>query len=323
MGIWGGTAPTSALIVAAALALAACEPSSIQTATDGAAERTALAPANLPALFDCLRERGQTLVSAHRGGPARGYPENSIEALAHTISETPAILEVDVGHISDDTLVLMHDETANRTTDGRGDIDRMSLEEFQALRLRDETGALLDMHPPTLRQALDWAAGRAVLALDVKRSVSYEDVVAEVQAAGAMNRVIFITYSANAAARMARVAPDAMLFVTIESADDLSELARRDVNLAHVVAWTGVDEPNSSLNVTLAQAGVETSFGTLGGSNSWDARFERAHQDQYAVFADTGLSVISTDRPAAAFADLDANDGDPNGYGALQCVSAN
>jgi glycerophosphoryl diester phosphodiesterase len=313
-----------AAILALTLALTACEQqASTQSALSGAPEQIALAPTNLPAFFDCLRENSQTVISAHRGGPARGYPENSIEAMAHTIAETPAILEVDVGVIGDDTLVLMHDETANRTTNGRGDIDRMSLEEFQALQLRDESGALLDMHPPTLRQALDWAAGKAVLALDVKRSVSYEDVVEVVQAAGAMDRVIFITYSANAAARMARVAPQAMLFVTIESADDLSELARRDVDLSRVVAWTGVDEPNASLNIALAQAGVETSFGTLGGTNSWDARFERARQDQYAVFADTGLQVISTDRPAAALADLDAHDGVENGYGALQCVHAN
>lgn len=312
-----------ALIVMVALALAACEQDAPQNALSGAPEQIALAPTNLPAFFDCLRERGQTIVSAHRGGPARGYPENSIEAFAHTVAETPAILEVDVGRIEDDTLVLMHDETANRTTDGRGDIDRMSLEEFQALRLRDESGAVLDMHPPTLRQALDWAAGRAVLALDVKRSVSYEDLVEEVRATDAMSRVVFITYSVNAAARLARVAPEAMLFVTIESMDDIEDLARRDVNLAHIVAWTGVDEPNSSLNVALAQAGVETSFGTLGGTNSWDARFERARQDQYAVFADTGLTVISTDRPQAALADLDAHDGDERSYGALQCVSAN
>jgi glycerophosphoryl diester phosphodiesterase len=309
-------------IVIAALALTACGQGAPQNAMR-AGQPVALAPTSLPAFFDCLRERSQTIVSAHRGGPQRGYPENSLEAFAHTIEETPAILEVDVGRVSDDTLVLMHDETANRTTNGRGDIDRMTLADFQALQLRDETGALLDMHPPTLRQALDWAAGKAVLALDVKRSVSYEHLVEEVRAAGAMNRVIFIAYNANAAARMARVAPEAMLFVTIESEDDLSELARRDVDLSHVVGWTGVGEPNSSLNVALAQAGVETSFGTLGGTNSWDARFERAHQDQYAVFADTGLQVISTDRAEAAFADLDANDGDENQYGALQCASAN
>jgi glycerophosphoryl diester phosphodiesterase len=310
-----------ALILVAALALTACGQSAPQNALSSAP--VALAPTNLPAFFDCLRENSQTIISAHRGAPARGYPENAIETFAHTIEETPAILEVDVGRLSDDTLVLMHDETANRTTSGRGDIDRMTLADFQALQLRDESGAILDMNPPTLRQALDWANGRAVLALDVKRSVSYEDLVEEVQAAGAMSRVIFITYSANAAARMARVAPEAMLFVTIESEDDLTELARRDVDLSHVVAWTGVHEPNAALNVALANAGVETSFGTLGGTNSWDARFERTHEDQYAAFADTGLTVISTDRPAAALADLDAHDGDENSYGALQCVSAN
>lgn len=314
-------------VLIAAMALAACGQAAAPhgvagDAGGGAVAAPSLAPLSLPAFFDCLRERSQTIISAHRGGPASGYAENAIPTFEHTLTQTPAFLEVDVGRTRDGALVLMHDDTANRTTNGRGDIDRMTLAEFQALQLRDDSGALLDAHPPTLREALDWAADKTVLELDIKRGVKYEDAVQAVRDAGAMNRVVFITYSTDAAARLARLAPEAMLYVTIEEERDLEQLERRGVQLSHVVAWTGVDEPNSALNVALAEAGVETRFGTLGGTNSWDARFARAHQDQYAVFADTGLQMISTDRPQAALADLDAHDGAAQSYGALQCLSA-
>ena len=66
-------------------------------------------------------------------------------------------------------------------------------------------------HPPSLREALDWARDRTVLELDIKQDVRFEDVIAEVRAADAMSRVVFIAYSVGAAARLARLAPEAHL----------------------------------------------------------------------------------------------------------------
>jgi glycerophosphoryl diester phosphodiesterase len=112
-----------------------------------------------------------------------------------------------------------------------------------------------------------------------------------------------------------------MISTSIESEVDLAELERARVDLSHILAWTGIEEPNSALNVALAQRGVEAMFGTLGGRNSWDNRFAESGDDQYAEFAETGLQLISTDRAAAAARDLDAADG-VDGFGAKQCEAA-
>ena len=136
-----------------------------------------------------------------------------------------------------------------------------------------------------------------------------------------MDRVAFIAYSVSGAARLHDVAPNAMLFITIRDARDLNDLVRRGVRPEHVVAWTGTDEPNSALNAALSTRGVEVGFGTLGGRHSGDARFERAHREESAAFADAGLQRISTGRPAAALRDLHAHD-NTQGYGALQWVGA-
>ncbi|MEZ5994225.1 MAG: glycerophosphodiester phosphodiesterase family protein [Hyphomonadaceae bacterium] len=306
------------VLLACALALCACD---APHGLDSGAAQSPLAPANLPSFFDCLRENSVAVVAAHRGGPAPGYAENAIATFEHTLSQGPALIEVDVSRTRDGALVLMHDDTIERTTNGEGDLRDLTLAEVQALNLRDENGDVLDVHPPSLREALDWARGRTLLELDVKRSVSYEDVVREVREADAMGRVLFVTYSVDGASRMARVAPDAMIYTTIESAADLDTLSRRGVDLSRIVAWTGTDEPSAALNVALAQRGVEVSFGTLGGRDSWDARFQRDGHDQYAAFAETGLQVIATDEPAAALRALDASDG-VDGFAALQCARA-
>jgi glycerophosphoryl diester phosphodiesterase len=312
------------LLLIAALMLSACGNSSEaildpnRRGDPSAAEP--LAPANLPAFFDCLRERGQTVVAAHRGGPAPGFAENSIEAFANTIRQAPALLEIDIAQTRDGVLVLMHDDEVDRTTTGAGRVRDLTLADLQALNLVDEDGRALDAHAPTFADVLIWANGRAILELDVKRGVSYEDVVDAVRAAGAEDRVIFITYSDDAAARVHRLAPELMLSITIDEASDLDALARRGVDLTRVLAWTGTEEPDSALNVALAERGVEAMFGTLGGRNSWDERFARTG-DQYADFAETGLALIATDRPVEASQHLNIHDG-VDGLGSMQCAVA-
>jgi glycerophosphoryl diester phosphodiesterase len=281
----------------------------------------AIAPASLPAFFDCLRTRRQAVVAAHRGGPAPGYAENAVQTFAHTLSQAPSIMEIDIARTKDGALVLMHDDTVDRTTNGTGDVRDLTLAQFQALRLRDREGQVLDAHPPTLREALEWAAGKTILELDVKRGVPYEDVVAAVRAAGAHNRVVFITSSNDAAMRVARLAPELMIVSDMSAISDLDDLVRRGADVAHLLAWTGIEEPNAALNAGLAARGVEVSFGTLGGRDSWDARFAREHRERYAAFAGIGLQIVSTDRPAEAARDLDVNDG-ADGHGVLQCVDA-
>lgn len=308
-------------LLACALALSACGQQQSASIPGHTGATHTLAPASLPEFFDCLRERGQTIVAAHRGGPSPGFAENAIPTFENTLRQAPALLEIDIAETRDGVLVLMHDDTLERTTNGEGAVRNATLAQLQALRLEDETGRALEAHPPTLREALDWAAGRTVLELDVKRGVSYEDVVAEVRAANAADRVIFITYSVPAAIRVHRLAQELMIATTIESEADLDALERGGVDLARILAWTGIEAPNSALNVALARRGVEAMFGTLGGRNSWDHRFAASGDDRYAELAETGLQLISTDRAAAAARDLDEADG-VEGYGAMQCAAS-
>jgi glycerophosphoryl diester phosphodiesterase len=308
------------LLAASLIALAACTPPASQTVDAPAAQSAALAPADVGAFFDCLRTNSAAVVAAHRGGPRPGYAENAIETFEHTVSQVPALLEIDIARTKDHQLILMHDDTLDRTTTGSGEVRAHTLAQIQALQLEDETGAALDARAPTLRQALDWANGKTILELDVKRGVSYEDVLAVVREAGALNRVVFITYSDDAAVRVHNLAPEMMLSVSIDDPSDVATLERRGIDLTRVLAWTGIEEPNAALNIALAQSGIEPMFGTLGGADSWDNRFAREGQEQYAAFAETGLTLISTDRPIEAARDLDANDG-ADGVAALQCLA--
>jgi glycerophosphoryl diester phosphodiesterase len=308
------------LLVACALSAASCSGAVESRQHDAVGQ--GLAPANLSAFFNCLRESGRTIVVAHRGGPSSGFPENAVSTFENTLRQVPAFLEIDIARTRDGVLVLMRDETVDRTTTGTGRVSNLTLSQLQALRLKDRDGLALDVGVPTLREVLEWAAGRTVLELDVNNGVPFAEVIAEVRAAGALDRVIVITYRDDAAVRVHELAPAIMISVSIDAAADLDALVARGVDLTRVLAWTGVAEPNAALNGALARRGVEAMFGTLGNpARSWDGRFLREGRDQYARLAATGLALISSDRPIEAVRDLDAQDG-VEGHAALRCATA-
>ncbi|MEZ5957711.1 MAG: glycerophosphodiester phosphodiesterase family protein [Hyphomonadaceae bacterium] len=301
-----------ALLIAAALTLAACdaEVGGFGANIGAAQSSAAAAPTNLPAYFDCLRESGFTAVSAHRGGPAPGFAENAIPTFENTLRIAPgAFLEVDISQTADGVLVLMHDDRAERTTTGSGALADLDMAQLLAFQLEDDRGQRVDARVPTLAEALEWADGKTVLELDIKRSVRFEDVVSAVSAANAMNRVIFVTYSVDGAARLARLAPQAMIYTTISNARELDTLDRRGVDLTRIVAWVGTDTPPAFLVEALAARGVETRFGMFGEGRN------------YADAVRASAQIVAVDDAEEAARDIDSADGE-EGQAALQCATA-
>lgn len=71
-------------------------------------------------------------VIAHRGGGARA-PENTLEAMRLAIADGADALEFDVRFSADGQVVVIHDPTVDRTTDGTGAVERMTLAELTSL----------------------------------------------------------------------------------------------------------------------------------------------------------------------------------------------
>ena len=109
------------------------------------------------------------LVAAHRG-QWREAPENSLTAIDLAIQDGAEIVEIDVRLTSDGVPVLMHDTTVDRTTDGKGRVDEMTLAEIKQLHLREGLGskkaASTNHTVPTLEEAMAVAKNRAMVNLD-------------------------------------------------------------------------------------------------------------------------------------------------------------
>jgi glycerophosphoryl diester phosphodiesterase len=74
----------------------------------------------------------RTLVIGHRGG-AGAAPENTLESIRHGVEAGADAIESDIHATADDHLVLFHDDTLERTTDGAGVVEEMTLEELKQL----------------------------------------------------------------------------------------------------------------------------------------------------------------------------------------------
>ena len=78
------------------------------------------------------RENSRPLVFAHRGGGGL-YPENTLGAFEYSAQMGVDFLELDVHSTSDGALVVMHDASVNRTTDGQGKINELTLSALKKL----------------------------------------------------------------------------------------------------------------------------------------------------------------------------------------------
>ena len=252
---------------------------------------------NLYQLFT-YEDHRYPLISAHRGGPYPGYPENAIETFAHVAAQLPAIIECDVRLTKDSVLVLMHDETIDRTTTGQGRVDELLFDEIIQYHLVDNEGTETTFCVPTLEEALLWGKERVIYTLDIKRGVPYELVVDAIRKTDTETASVIITYNADQAGLVHRLAPDLLISASVRSGEDLSRLSDQGIPDNRIVAFVGVSEPDSSLYDQLHSHGIKTILGTLGNLD----RSAYAGGDQlYAELVDRGADILSTDRPLEAY----------------------
>ncbi len=155
-------------------------------------------PMNGASRMEHLRERLEdanatdVMVIAHRGC-WRDTAENSLAGIEECISIGVDMIEVDVRRTKDGRLVLMHDETVDRTTNGSGSIQDLDLAELKTLSLKPGAGGdampLTNFGIPTLREALQAARGRILVNLDIKADL-YTQALQVVDEVGVADEIV-------------------------------------------------------------------------------------------------------------------------------------
>ncbi|WP_379970712.1 glycerophosphodiester phosphodiesterase [Ectobacillus sp. sgz5001026] len=158
--------------------------------------------------------KNQSLIFGHRG--ARGtHPENTMISFQEAARTGAHGIEFDVHLSKDGEVVIIHDETLNRTTNGSGLVCEHTLEELQKLDAGSHfNSAFQGARIPTLREVLAWLRGNKLLInIELKNDrIHYvaleQKVVALVREFGLEKRVIFSSFNHRSVAVLADLAPD-------------------------------------------------------------------------------------------------------------------
>ena len=117
-------------------------------------------------------------VISHRGEHLR-HPENTLAAFAEAARVAADFFELDVRTTMDGKLVLMHDATVDRTTNGKGEVAKLT---FAAIRA-------LEPAVPTFDEALAFARGRIGVYVDAK-DIAAAEVVRHLASQGMTDNVV-------------------------------------------------------------------------------------------------------------------------------------
>ncbi len=216
---------------------AAQNPSASVSAAQAEAHMTASYP--LRKQFACL-PREAALVAAHRGvSKGEGFAENSEGSLKSLIEKGIMVAEVDVAGLKDGVHILFHDGVWDEKSTGTGVVPASTWADAEKILLKDTDGNLTADRPVKLEDFLAIAKDRIYLEVDFKSSAKYETVIDAIRSAGMADRVILIAYNDAQASRMAELAPEMLLSVTINSEEEIERLEQQGVSRKNMTAWSG------------------------------------------------------------------------------------
>jgi glycerophosphoryl diester phosphodiesterase len=159
--------------------------------------------------------RFPVVVMAHRGFSGKA-PENTLAAFRQAIEIGSDFIELDVRFSKDGHLVVFHDDTLERTTNGKGKVADFSLQDLRGLDAGSWFGSSFSGERiPTFQEVLDLAKGRILVNIELKKgdqgSYTMHDLadraLEEVQQAGMEGHVLFSSFDPGAVERIRKNNP--------------------------------------------------------------------------------------------------------------------
>ena len=157
-----------------------------------------------------------SLIYGHRG--ASGYaPENTLEAFRLSMDMGAEGFELDVHMSRDGELVVIHDETVDRTTDGTGLVRELTLKQLKALDASNGMAAYRGAKIPTLEEVFSLIQNtNHVVNVEIKTDDWFypgieEKCLALAAKMGVEDRILYSSFNHHTLMKLRRLKPDAKL----------------------------------------------------------------------------------------------------------------
>ena len=159
-------------------------------------------------------DQEKTKVWAHRG--ASGYaPENTLDAFRKAVEMGADGIELDVQMTKDSELVVIHDETIDRTSDGKGWVKDYTLEELRAFNYNRTKPEYKHADIPTMREVFELLKPTGLfINIEIKTGVVFyekieEKILALTKEMGMEDRVCYSSFNHYTVTRIHELKPDA------------------------------------------------------------------------------------------------------------------
>lgn len=230
------------------------------------------------------------MIAAHRGAHLEA-PENSLAAFKKAIELGIDIFELDVRRTKDGKLVLMHDKTVNRTTNGTGPVESFTFAEIRNLRLK-HNNQLTDEKVPTLEEALMVAKGKILVDLDIKADEAIDQIIETVKNTHSENNCFFLAYEPEQINAIRAADPSFRILMRTENATMVDTLMpKMKVEAVHI------DPSHYTTHVvsTIKNNHARIWINALG---DVDKKVLATNASAYEEVLKYGANIIQTDQPA-------------------------
>ena len=245
------------------------------------------------------------MIIAHRGN-WRNAPENSLQGYKQCIDGGIDGIEIDVHMTKDSAIVIMHDDTLDRTTTGKGLVSDYTLEQIKQLNLKSPIGVVTRQKVPTLEEVLDLCNGKVLIQVDKWQPIKAK--VIEIIRKYKMQKQIILrgTFNSNTYNKNYRELLDGCIFSPVVIRNGKTDNQKLDDYM------TNIKSPIMSLSFkrddfpVLNRANEMKSHGFRIWYNSlWDT-FNGGHDDELALdnpdesygwLLEKGANIIFSDNP--------------------------
>jgi len=232
------------------------------------------------------------LVAAHRATNPN-YPENSLAAIAESIRIGVDIVEIDIRKSKDGELVIMHDETIDRTTNGSGKVDDFSLAELKEFRLKFGSDITKEQIP-TFEEVLQLTKGKIILDVDFKLEgeALVKQTFALIEKYGMEDQILFFLYDYPETTQYQKLNKNIKIMPRAYSRKDIRAIKKlEDISIIHI------DESfykKGTMRRTI-KAGYRVWINALGKYDEMENQKKNSGFD--ALLTRKHVNVIQTDLP--------------------------
>lgn len=251
--------------------------------------------------------KNKFVVVAHRGNHV-DMPENTVAAINATIQCGADYAELDLRTTKDGQLVLMHDGTVDRMTNGKGKVSDLTWADIKQLKVNSKDGK--DYRVPTFAEALRAAKGKVNIYLDFK-DADVAETWKQIQAAGMEQQIVVYLNSKEQYKQWRKTAPQMPLMTSVP--DEVTTPAQLNYLLDNIAIAVLDNVTDSAMLAVARQHGVAI----------WlDAQTPSEGPATWNAVLNKGVQGMQSDHPEALVSYLKKNNfRDGNTGAALPAVA--